>query len=50
MKGWIDGQRTGTAGNDATAVDALDKWVQERVQIAGQTAALTREGAASSWR
>ena len=50
MKGWIDGQRTQTAGNDATAVDALDKWVQERAQIAGQTAALTREGAASSWR
>jgi len=50
MKGWIDGQRAGTAGNDATAAEALDKWVQERAQIAGQTAALTREGAASSWR
>jgi tetratricopeptide (TPR) repeat protein len=50
MKGWIDGQRTGVAGNDATTVDALDKWVQERAQIAGQTAALTREGAASGWR
>ena len=50
MKSWIDGQRTATAGADATAVDALDKWVQERVQIAGQTASLTREGAASSWR
>ena len=50
MKGWIDGQRMETAGNDATTVDALDKWVQERAQIAGQTAALTREGAASSWR
>ncbi len=50
MKGWIAGQRTTTSGTDATAVDALDKWVQERVQIAGQTAALTREGAVSSWR
>lgn len=50
MKGWIDGQRTAASGSDATAVDALDKWVQERAQIAGQTAALTREGAASSWR
>jgi tetratricopeptide (TPR) repeat protein len=50
MKSWIDGQRTATAGADATAVDALDEWVQERVQIAGQTASLTREGAASSWR
>jgi tetratricopeptide (TPR) repeat protein len=50
MKGWIDTQRTAASGSDATAVDALDKWVQERVQIAGQTAGLTREGAASSWR
>jgi tetratricopeptide (TPR) repeat protein len=50
MKGWIDSQRTAASGSDATAVDALDKWVQERAQIAGQTAALTREGAASSWR
>ena len=50
MKGWIDGQRTASSGSDATAVDALDKWVQERAQIASQTAALTREGAASSWR
>ena len=50
MKGWIDSQRTAASGSDATAVDALDKWVQERAQIAGQTAALTRERAASSWR
>jgi tetratricopeptide (TPR) repeat protein len=50
MKGWIDGQRTAASGTDATAVDALDKWVQERAQIAGQTAALTREGVPSSWR
>jgi tetratricopeptide (TPR) repeat protein len=49
MKSWIDSQRT-ASGSDPTAVDALDKWVQERAQIAGQTAALTREGAASSWR
>ena len=50
MKSWIDTQRTAAAGADATAVDALDKWVQERAQIASQTAGLTREGAASSWR
>ena len=50
MKSWIDSQRTAASGSDATAVDALDKWVQERAQIAGQTAALTRAGAASSWR
>jgi tetratricopeptide (TPR) repeat protein len=50
MKSWIDGQRTAASATDATAVDALDKWVQERSQIAAQTAALTRQGAASSWR
>ncbi|HEY6923890.1 MAG TPA: tetratricopeptide repeat protein [Steroidobacteraceae bacterium] len=51
MKGWVNTQRTASAGSgDATAVDALDKWVQERAQIAGQTASLTRAGAASSWR
>lgn len=51
MKGWITAQRGPAAGSaDATAVDALDKWVQERTQIAAQTASLTRVGAASSWR
>jgi tetratricopeptide (TPR) repeat protein len=51
MKGWVTSQRTATTGAaDATAVDALDKWVHERAQIAGQTASLTRAGAASSWR
>jgi tetratricopeptide (TPR) repeat protein len=50
MKSWIVSQRTAAAGADATAVDALDKWVQERTQIAAQTASLTRAGAASSWR
>jgi tetratricopeptide (TPR) repeat protein len=50
MKSWIDTQRTAASGSDPTAVDALDKWVQERAQIASQTAALTRQGAASSWR
>ena len=34
----------------ATNLDELDKWIQERMQIAGQTAALTREGAAAGWR
>jgi len=51
MKGWVSTQRTTASGGaDATAVDALDKWVQERAQIASQTASLTRAGAASSWR
>jgi tetratricopeptide (TPR) repeat protein len=50
MKSWIDTQRTAASGSDPSAVDALDKWVQERAQIASQTASLTRQGAASSWR
>jgi tetratricopeptide (TPR) repeat protein len=50
MKSWIDTQRRTASGSDRTAVDAFDKWVQEREQIASQTAALTRQGAASSWR
>jgi tetratricopeptide (TPR) repeat protein len=50
MKGWVTTQRATPSGADATAVTALDKWVQERAQIAGQTASLTRAGAASSWR
>jgi tetratricopeptide (TPR) repeat protein len=51
MKSWIDTQRTAASGGtDATAVDALDKWVQERTQIAAQTASLTREGVASAWQ
>ena len=46
MKSWIDTQqKAGTAG-----VEDFAKWVQERSQIAGQTAALTREGAGASWR
>jgi tetratricopeptide (TPR) repeat protein len=51
MKGWVTTQRTANSGgSDATAVDAFDKWVQERAQIASQTASLTRAGAASTWR
>jgi tetratricopeptide (TPR) repeat protein len=50
MKGWVAAQRANPAGASAANVDELDKWIQERVQIAGQTAALTREGTAASWR
>jgi len=51
MKGWVTTQRTANSGGtEATAVDAFDKWVQERAQIASQTASLTRAGAASIWR
>jgi tetratricopeptide (TPR) repeat protein len=34
---------------DAEELSDLKQWVQERSQIATQTAALTREGAAASW-
>jgi tetratricopeptide (TPR) repeat protein len=49
IKSWIDTQRATASDADATTITELDKWVQERVQIAGQTAALTREGTAASW-
>jgi tetratricopeptide (TPR) repeat protein len=49
MKSWLETQRgSGTA--DANSVSELDKWIQERTTIAAQTASLTREGAALSWR
>jgi tetratricopeptide (TPR) repeat protein len=50
MKNWVVDQRANAAGSNATNLDELDKWIQERVQIAGQTAALTRAGTAASWR
>lgn len=50
MKGWVAAQRASPAGTSAASLDELDKWIQERVQIAGQTAALTRAGTAASWR
>jgi tetratricopeptide (TPR) repeat protein len=48
MKVWIKSQQ-GTHAVDASEVTDLQQWVQERSQIATQTAALTREGAAVSW-
>jgi tetratricopeptide (TPR) repeat protein len=49
MRGWLDAQRTSSAA-DTNAVGELDKWIQERSAIAGQTASLTREGTAASWK
>ena len=37
-------------GDPVNQMVGVETSVQERAQIAGQTAALTREGAASSWR
>ncbi|HKT72515.1 MAG TPA: tetratricopeptide repeat protein [Steroidobacteraceae bacterium] len=48
MKGWLDAQR-GSGSADANTIGELDKWIQERTQIAGQTAALTRSGTAAAW-
>ena len=49
MKGWATAQR-GASGASGENLDELDKWIHEREQIAGQTAALTRAGTAASWR
>jgi tetratricopeptide (TPR) repeat protein len=48
MKNWVQSKRASTPA-DPAALDALDQWVQEREQIAGQTASLTRTGT-ESWR
>jgi tetratricopeptide (TPR) repeat protein len=48
MKTWVTAKRS--AGADASLVDSLDQWVQERTQIAAQTASLTRSGASEGWR
>jgi tetratricopeptide (TPR) repeat protein len=50
MKSWATAQRANPSAKGTTDLDQLDKWIQERAQIAGQTAALTREGSAASWR
>jgi tetratricopeptide (TPR) repeat protein len=49
MKDWIKAQQ-GSRTVDASVLTDLRQWVQERSQIATQTAGLTREGAAASWR
>ncbi len=46
---WIKQQQTAKSA-DPTAVADFSHWAQERAQIASQTASLTREGAAASWR
>ncbi|HTC45404.1 MAG TPA: tetratricopeptide repeat protein [Steroidobacteraceae bacterium] len=49
MKAWIKTQQSAHTV-DASEVTDLQQWVRERAQIAAQTAALTRQGAAASWR
>lgn len=50
MKAWVATQRATPASDSSASADELDKWIQERAQIAGQTAALTRAGTAAAWR
>jgi tetratricopeptide (TPR) repeat protein len=50
MQSYLTAHRAAPAGSDATALEAFAEWVDERITIAGQTAALTREGAAAAWR
>ena len=49
MKVWIKAQQTKRTV-DADELTDLQQWVQERSQIATQTAGLTREGKTASWR
>jgi tetratricopeptide (TPR) repeat protein len=49
MQEWVKAQQ-GSHEVDASVVTDLQQWVKERSQIATQTAALTREGAAAGWR
>ncbi len=50
MKSWAATQRSAGASAGSANLDELDKWIQERAQIAGQTASLTRAGTALAWR
>lgn len=47
MQRWIEREKS---GSNAAKASELDKWVQERAQIAAQTASLTRDEAAAGWR
>jgi hypothetical protein len=49
MQEWLNAQR-GSHSVAASVITDLADWVKERSQIATQTAALTREGTAASWR
>jgi len=49
MQEWVGKHRGNAAGVDGAMLESFASWVTERSAIAGQTAALTREGAASAW-
>ena len=49
MQAWVGDHRGGTGDVDGATLASFASWVSERSSIASQTAALTREGAASAW-
>ena len=54
MQHWVGEHRAASsnkdgAGADGAMVESFASWVNERSTIAGQTASLTREGAAAAW-
>jgi tetratricopeptide (TPR) repeat protein len=49
MQEWVGQHRSGVEGVDGPTLESFASWVSERSTIASQTAALTREGAASAW-
>lgn len=49
MQEWVGEHRGNAAGVDGAMLESFASWVTERSAIAGQTAGLTREGAASAW-
>jgi tetratricopeptide (TPR) repeat protein len=49
MREWIAAQRAASPA-DPAALDEFEKWVLERASIASQTASLTRQGTAASWK
>ncbi len=50
MQAWVGEHRNNAAGVDGAMLESFASWVNERSTIAGQTAGLTREGAASAWK
>jgi tetratricopeptide (TPR) repeat protein len=50
MRAWVDAQRAAPGPLSATDLDAFAAWIDERAQIAAQTASLGRDAAPSAWR
>jgi tetratricopeptide (TPR) repeat protein len=50
MRNWVSARRAAPNGVDGAVLDDLAKWIDERGRIASQTAGLSPEGAAASWR